>query len=305
MAGIKNIAEKCSVSESTVSRILNNDPTLSVSEAVRTSVENEARRLGYKTPRQRKAQSMRVSLVLSPVDKPGFEERLLEYLQPIASESGFTLSLSAGAECAPALIALGEFTKEEIAYFKSTANELLFINNLGLEYAYDSIMIDYNNAEKQVLDYFLDKGIKKIGYVGGIFHRTSSAIGMKRMKEFNRLLADNNLLNDKWFVSGTMDRDSGYHMVMDMENLPDGIFISDPETAEGVFKALKERRASVETVTYNNFFPGAVRQGMELRIFTPDVWRTAFRLLTEKVKGEREQNLSVFCPACLYSNTAS
>lgn len=300
MAGIRDIAEKCGVSEAAVSRILNCDPSLSVTMAVRRSVEAEAARIGYKTPRQRKAQPLRVSLVLAPVDKPGFEERLLEYLRPIAAEAGIALSLSAGGKCTDALIALGEFTAEEISYFKNIAKELLFINNLGLEYSYDSIMIDYSNAEKQVLDYFLSKGIRNIGYVGGVFHRTASIIGVRRMEEFRRLLSDNSLFNEKWFSIGQMNSESGYRIVMDMATLPDGIFISDPDTAEGVFRALEERCAVVETVTYNNFFPSAVSHGTELRIFTLDVWRTAFRLLTEKVKGEREQSFRVFCPACLY-----
>lgn len=304
MAVIKDIARSCGVSAATVSRVLNCDPTLSVTDLVRSSVEAEAARLGYKTPRQRKVSMLQVQLVLSPIDKPGFEEQLLSLLKPIARLSGIQLSLSA-YDKTDGIIALGEFSKEEISYFQSVSSALLLINNLGSDYSYDSIMIDYRNAEKQVMDYFLSSGIRRVGYVGGVFHRSASVIGERRAAEFRKMLEDEGLFHDEWFFIGGMDEESGYNAVMKMKDLPDGLFISDPDTARGVIKALDERKEDVTLVTYNNFFPFTLGRGSELRIFTPDVWRTALRMIAEKAKGEREQGLSVFCPARLSENTAS
>ena len=92
---------------------------------------------------------------------------------------------------------------------------------------------------------------------------------------------------------------------MEMDEIPDGIFISDPDTAKGVFRALDERMSDAVTITYNNFFPMKVMRGLELRIFSSDVWRTALKMIREKAKGEREQGLCVLCPARLSENTAS
>ena len=303
MAGIKDIAARCGVSPATVSRVLNEDPTLSVTDTVRKAVEAEAVRVGYKTPRQRRGTQNHVFLSLSPVEKPGFEEKLLSFLEPNARMRGFQLSLS--PEGADGVIALGEFSADEISYFQSISESILLINNTGSDYSYDSIMIDYSNAEKQVMDYFLAGGIRDIGYVGGLYRRSSSVIGKRRAEEFRSLLDANGLFREEWFRIGTMEADSGYKEVMAMEKLPDGIFISDPDTAKGVFRALEERKSRAVTVTYNNFFPGAVEKGLELRIFTDDVWLTAFRMLSEKMKGERGQSMSVFCPARLSENTAS
>ena len=304
MAGIKDIARSCGVSAATVSRVLNGDPTLSVSPAVRSAIEAEAGRTGYKTPRQRRS-AHSVLLMLSPVDKPGFEEKLMAFLEPAARAEGMHLTLSVPEGRADGMIALGEFSAEEIAFFHEKTDNLLLINNLGSDYSYDSIMIDYRNAEMQVLDYFLSKGISRIGYIGGLFRRTGNTIGRKRAEEFRKLLAARSLLFDEWFLMGTMDEASGYSRTMSLSDVPDGIFISDPDTARGVFRALDERGISAETVTYNNFFPGLVGRGKELRIFSQDMWHTAFRLLAGKMKGEREQSLSVSCPARLSENTAS
>ena len=114
------------------------------------------------------------------------------------------------------------------------------------------------------------------------------------------MLSEKGLLNEDWVFSGNMDASSGYDGIMAMTEVPDGILISDPETAEGVHRALRERKSDAIAITYNNFFPVS---GTELRIFTPDVWHTAFRLISEKIKGEREQNQCVFCPARLLENT--
>ena len=48
MATIKDIAEKSGVSASAVSRILNNDPTLSASLETKQKVMKVAKKLGYK-----------------------------------------------------------------------------------------------------------------------------------------------------------------------------------------------------------------------------------------------------------------
>ena len=304
MAGVKDIARSCGVSAATVSRVLNADPTLSVTESVRAAIEAEAEKIGYKTPRQRRIAMLSVMLVLSPLDKPGFEERLLDYLVPIARAAGISLTLSAEG-LLDGIIAVGEFSQEEIDYFhKQTAN-LLLINNLGSDYAYDSIMIDYSNAERQVLDHFLALDIDRIGYIGGLFRRGGSLIGRRRAAEFRALLEEKGLYREEWFRMGTMDEEHGYSAVMAMDEIPDGLFISDPDTERGVQRALRERSSEAETVIYTNFFIPECTGCTPLLIFSDDVWHTAFRMLGEKVKGEREQSISVFCPARLSENTAS
>ena len=78
MASIREIASNCNVSSSTVSRVLNQDTTLSVSNDVRRRIEEEAARLGYRTPRQKRSDLiLDISIALAPFDKPGFEEQLI------------------------------------------------------------------------------------------------------------------------------------------------------------------------------------------------------------------------------------
>ena len=120
MASIKEIANACNVSPTAVSRILSHDPSLSVSTAVRTRVEDEARRVGYRTPRQKRSErTFTISLALSPFDKPGFEERLVGKYREIAG-SGYEIQLYNPNRKSDGIIAIGEFSRDEVKDLEST-----------------------------------------------------------------------------------------------------------------------------------------------------------------------------------------
>lgn len=65
MATLKEIAEKAGVSVATVSRVLNYDTTLSVSDETRKRIFEIAQELNYKTPRERNQMSAKERLVLA------------------------------------------------------------------------------------------------------------------------------------------------------------------------------------------------------------------------------------------------
>src|SRR5579875_3080174 len=60
MATIKDIAVLSQVSPGTVSRVLNNDQTISVTEETRERILKSAKELGYKTIQERKVERNRI-----------------------------------------------------------------------------------------------------------------------------------------------------------------------------------------------------------------------------------------------------
>ena len=297
MAGLKDIARECGVSTTTVSRVLNGDMTLSVTAKVREAIHSEADRLGYRTPRQRKARDLSIALALSPIDKPGFEEALINYLHKLVPRTH--LSLFSQEESYDGILALGELSNDETSFYASRTRALLLINNKGAGYDYDSISIDYEAAVKSALDHFLSHGITDIGCIGGLFSRAGHLIGSNRLGTFSRLLKEKGLYKEEWFFTGDMSAGYGYECVMGMDEVPSGLFLSDPATAEGARKALSERKLHTETVTYTNFNAQETTEGTALTIFTADMWKTALRLLTEKIRGEREQSMKLYFPGAL------
>ena len=142
MASIREIASNCNVSSSTVSRVLNQDTTLSVSNDVRRRIEEEAARLGYRTPRQKRSDLiLDISIALAPFDKPGFEERLIAYLQQLSGPD-FNIHHFDRSQNVDGIIAIGEFSRDEVMDYEKVSSNLLMINNLGTSYSHDSIMME-------------------------------------------------------------------------------------------------------------------------------------------------------------------
>ena len=124
MASIRELATSCGVSPATVSRVLNKDPMLSVTTEVRERIIREAERTGYMTPRQRRrAEVLDISLALAPFDKPGFEERLVSKLQSLAG-SGVNIHLYNRNIPTGAVIAVGEFSRDEVADFEKAFEKM-------------------------------------------------------------------------------------------------------------------------------------------------------------------------------------
>lgn len=306
MASIKKIASLCNVSSATVSRVLNQDSTLSVSEDVRKKILDTAASLDYKTPRQkRNDRKLNISIALSPFDKPGFEERVTSMLQDLAP-SFINVSLYNRSENTDGIIAIGEFSRDEVKDFESRSSNLLLINNLGTSYAHDSIMMDYAESEERVVSLFIEKGCRKIAYLGGTFQRAGHTIGVNRAEQFRKLLQDHSLFDRELFHLSHMDEESGYSAIKALDEIPDGIIFSDPDFARGAFRALAEYGRKVMCVTYANFFIEDVEQGYVLQIFPAEIFRTAFNLLTEKIRGERLHSYSIYAPSALVeTNTLS
>lgn len=287
MAGLKDIANACKVSTTTVSRVLNGDTTLSVSGQVRKAVLEEAARLGYKTPRQRKAPETAVALAVGPVGKPGYEEALLSYLQgllPLTRLELFSLSVPRY----DGILTLGPFTEDETAFYSSRSRALLMVDNTGKGLGHDSIAVSFSDASLKAIAFFLSKGIGTIGFIGGLFNRSGRLLGKERMDTFRRLLSEKGLCREEWFGTGAMDEDAGYRSVMALDELPGGLFLSDPETALGAQRALRERGSEAETVTAVDFLAPPGITGHVLTLYTPDLWRTAASMLSAKLNGERE-----------------
>lgn len=305
MAGIKEIAEKCNVSNTTVSRVLNGDSSLSVSDDVRSAIIGCAREMGYMTPRQRKqSKKRRIAFLAAEIDRPGFEAVVLAKLKKVALPLDVEIVyFSLEDKDISGLIILGEFKAEEISFYSRYTKNILLINNLGSDYLYDSIMMDYSNSEKQVLSFFTGLGLDRIGYFGGYLERSGSVIGMHRSSMFKKLLEDAGLYNPSYFKISSMDEESGYRDVMAAKEIPSAIFFGDPEYARGGMRALKERGESPVTVCYDNFGEGRdCGCAYSMVIFTETVWTTAIRILLERINLERDQSFYIYCPAKLENN---
>ena len=301
MAGLKEISKACNVSMATVSRVLNNDVTLSVSPEVKEAILREAENLSYKTPRQRALEhklllKYKVGLVLQGMDVMGTDGKLVSMLEPIATGYGIALSLFDPEDGYDALILIGSFSQDEIDFYIGCADKLLFMNELENDYQHDSIMIDYTLSAKLVFEFFISRGIRRIGYFGGTYERNGHVIGRKRVAGLKEKLEQNGLYDSSLFHVGRISKGSGITLMRAASEIPDGILFGDYQTMEGAMEVLKERDEYPVCVLYENFFQIPHGEDAILMIFTADAWMTAFRMLLERLDGSRTQGIHVFCP---------
>lgn len=305
MPTLKEIAKKCGVSLATVSRILNEDETLKVTKAVRTSVMLVAHEIGYVPQRLRNLPLHTVGFLSAPIAKPGYEETFLSRLVDISSKYDARIVNFHDEEILDGLIVLGDYSAEEIETISTRCNHLLLINNKSSTYTYDQIAMDYDNAEEQVLSHFIEQGITDIGYFGGVYESQGYVIGKRRLQYFTTLLKEKGLYREQSIALGTMDSMSGYYLTKTAPHIPKGLFISDCAFAEGALRALKERGAECDVVIYQDMekplldseYPHTI-----LQIFSDAVFHTALKLLLERICGERDTVLRISVPAKLIPN---
>lgn len=302
MAALKDIAQSCNVSLATVSRVLNNDPRLSVSEAVRQRITDEAAKLGYLTPSQRRRlASKRIGMILAPIGPHGFEQEIISRLGKLALEFNAEPLVYRIGESYDALIMLGEYSKDEIALFAAGCPNILLINNKGIDdYSLDSLIMDYEASQRILVDRLLALGKRDIGYYGGLGLRDGATIGRKRVEGFERVLRARGVYRKENFViHGSMDEKSGYEAIMEAGTLPEAIIFSDRDFATGALRALEERGLRPFTITYENFEQQRSGADVDLVIFSDAVWRTALGLLSERIEGRRSQCQRTTMPARL------
>ncbi len=298
MARLSDIAAICNVSSATVSRVLNGDASLSVSKEVAEHILSTAADLGYKTPRMRKKADDRLSVVIfaKAIARPGFEESLIKKLEPLADKYSVGFSIAHEAHHADGCIFIGNYTDEEIKELSQEAPVVL-INCKKEGYKYDRILMDYDESERMVIDFFLSKGINDIGYFGGIYNKDGVVIGLKRQKGFYAALENAGVFKAENNLIASMDSYSSYHAVLMKEKIPEGIIFSNSEFAFGALKALKERSLKPVTVVYQDIEVGSYElESNIMEIYSGELWETAVHLLLEKIQGSRTLSIAVSLP---------
>lgn len=216
---IKDIAERCGVSVSTVSRVLNNHPD--VSERVRTKVMDVVNEVHY-VPNSSardlvKAKSDAIGLVVRGVGNPFFSE-VIRAIEQSVDRAGYSLvlhqinsgedELMAGAGLARSkklqgLILLGgccDYRPEQTAALEVPFVSCTYTNSFGTldKSTYSSVSIDDREEAFRATSALIDKGHRKIAILLDSTHDRS--ISELRYQGYCRALEANNILLDEELV---------------------------------------------------------------------------------------------------------
>jgi len=268
MATIKDIALKSGVSPSAVSRVLNHDVTISVSEETKLKIFRAAEELEYRTIRERKnviekKDRLNIGIVdwysdIEQLDDP-YYLYLMMAIEKQCSLSGistFKINKYNGQYYstitgqADGIIAIGRFSDEEINEISLISSNIVFLDSSPLESKFDSVVLNYRLGLTEALEYLLELGHRHIGFIGGVAvgdHKET--IVDHRLREFSSFLEERSLfVQNSVFLGSRISSSEGYRLVSEIlktPKLPTAFFVSNDSMAAGALRALHEAKVHI------------------------------------------------------------
>ena len=314
MATLKDIAQLASVSIATVSRVLNRDQSLSVTEETRHRILTVAEELGY-TKHLKTGESHKLKQKIAIIQwvseqgeledlyyyqiRLGIEKRAQELDYEILryfNDQPFTLS-----EEVIGILCIGKFSQTQIASFEEYQKPLVFLDSDTLALGHTCVITDFYNAVKQVIDFFTGKGFDKIGILSGIEVTTDQEelIQDKRLESYKAYMQEKGIYHEELVFQGSFSAQSGYDLMKEAietlgDNLPTAFFASSDSLAIGALRALQEaaiplpERVSLisfnDTILTKQVFPPL----SSITVYTEEMGRTGMDILNKEVLHGRK-----------------
>ncbi len=307
MPTLKDIAKASQVSIATVSRVLSDDQSLQVSPETRTKILRVAESMQYKPKKNDFKTHLHIGVVLwyettQELNDPyfmeirhGIEALAIEkgvYLMTIyRHKDGFDLKKLKGVE---GLIVIGKFTDSEMRQFERITKHIVTVDSDTEPLKYQSVMIDFRQAMRLVLEYVLAHYQGSIGYIGGQEKILDHVlVGERRIKFFETYLTKRHLYDPTHVYLGEFSSASGYQLMtqaIKKGQLARIYFCASDSIAMGAMQALHEHNISIpETVAIIGFNDIAQAKYMHpaltsLKVPTKAMGKTALRVLIQHIE---------------------
>ena len=322
MATIRDIADKAGVSIATVSRVLNHDETLNAQEETKQRIFEVAEELNYEVRVQKKRKrKLKIGVFYSYSPEEELEdpyylcirlaiEKYLEqkkYARHIIKKEDAAESLSGidGAICT------GTFSKSMIEWIKKWDCPVVFIDANPDPKRFDSIVINYEQAVREILDYLAACGHTRIGMIGC---KESDDDGQEvidpRMRIFREYMEEKGWYRPEFTKYGIYYAKYGYQLFKELYeegNMPTAVFVANDSMAVGCYKAAYELGLSIPndiSIVGFNDIPTAkymIPPLTTMRLYMEFMGEHAVEMLEGRVLRGREICLKVTVPTKLYA----
>lgn len=289
MATLKDIANKAGVSQGTVSRILNKDSSLSVSETTKDRVFKIAQELGYQSIVQRyhkkdaienlsceKRQEHRIGIAQMFDAEELKEDIYYMILKNVLDVECFAKKWSTvtlfrdengrfvknDSQKMDGIIAIGRFTEKEIENFREFSDSIVFMDSSPDDMKYYSIISNYHMAVRNIIQHFRRMGYEKVAYVGAVntFDDHKELKMDPRYYYYRNSMDFNITFDEELVIDCDMNSRSSYKAMTEYikkhEAPPEAIFVASDAAVTGVLQAINEKGFivpdDVNIVTYNN-----------------------------------------------------
>lgn len=314
MATLKDIAEKANVSISTVSRVLNVDQTLSVSDETKRRIFDIAEQLNYrKSSTKTNSKRMKVGLIFSSA----YEEKT-----PDAYSASLRVSLEAAARHYPVqlsslnkeesgtgsesylgIITVGQIEPEHLEQLSRLTKHMVQIDASEWDKRYDQVTLDIEDAMVKTLQYLTGLGHHRIGFIGaGENGRNDRMEGA-----YAGWMSRQRLDFETYSRSGTWcQAEDGYRLakeLLDHDPAPTALIAANDNIAIGALRAVQERGLQVPgEISLVGFHDIPVAKFLTpsltmVKLHTEGVGEAAFELLMERMQKNRIMAKKVILPA--------
>ena len=315
---IYDIASKIGIAPSTVSRALNNNPTISA--ATRKKITDLAEKLGYQhNPFARNLRMQKthtIGVILHELNSQ-FITSVLAGIEKVATEAKYNLIIGHSGENAKiemvnannffhkrvdGIIASLSFDTDDLNHFKQFQNKnipVVFFDRVFEKSDAAKVIINNYQAGYDATAHLIEQGCKRIAHITSSLKRN---VYSERKNGYKKALEDHKIKYDEKLViiDGFKEEDAirSAKRILAMKTLPDGIFITNDFCAAVVIQNLKDAGIRVPqdiaVVGFNNDSIGKVISPKLTTINYPgfEMGQVAARTLVNHLKGVWDMNLT-------------
>lgn len=319
MAVMKDIADRAGVSIAAVSRVLNYDSTINVSEETRKKIFEAAADLEYKlTDKKKRKRKLTIGLCFSytreaEVQDPYYLSIRLAIEKKIKEEGHKPLLLSllksSKTEKMDGILCTGTFTKSMVKWVGGFKKPTVFIDCSPDAWRYDSVIMDLESAVTDVMEYLYGLGHRKIAYIDGTDYESDGRIVKNQKKHaYVGFMESKKLLREDYRKMGEFTPGSGdelFKQLMRGEDRPTAVFAGNDTIASGCYHAAYELGLQIPgdvSIVSCNDIPSAgfmVPALTTIRLYSGFMGETAVSLLIERIMSERGISKKIVIPAKL------
>lgn len=273
---IYDIARKLNVSPATVSRSLNDHP--SVSKKTKKKILDEAKNMGYRSnlfASNLRRQRTHTLGVIIPKLNSNFVSSVVAGIEKVANKSGYNLIISQSQETAAKEVANARtmfnsrvdglmvslaYDTEDLSHFDPFIEKgipVMFFDRVSFEKSSTNVVIDNFKAGYDATTHLIEQGCRRIAHITGNLSRN---VYQDRMKGYKAALSEHGMtFHKKNVIVNSLDEESSLQVgaqVLAMKPRPDGLFIANDNCATICMQVLKEAGLSIPediaVVGFNN-----------------------------------------------------
>lgn len=316
MATIKEIAQIVGVSSAAVSRVLNYDEGISVSPETREAIFAAAEKVGYKK-RVIYPKIENVGLLYFTENEDELEDifyqSVKDELLRQARKMNIHLNIytkADGMDNIPkdlnAFVAIGWLNRKEINKLYRICKHGVFIGTSPDEKHFDAVRPNMDSFVTQMVDYFMDKGHKSIGFLGGSDRNIDTELPSMDIREwsFRQSTLYYGCLNEDFIlIADKFTVEEGYRLGKELllkSERPTSVCIASDTLAVGALQAFNEagvlipEQLAVFSINDVNIAKYVSPPLTTVHIDIPIICETALELLRSRVLNGGKITKSIF-----------